>query len=70
MLIRKTQYYAVDLRDRFILKKGKIYSLSQIERGDIYYNLQLGSGCNLGKDLSKKQRNYQFVKCKDTEQYL
>ena len=37
---------------------------------DICYDLQLSSGCNLGKDLSKEQRNDQLVKYKDTEQYL
>jgi len=34
------------------------------------YNLRLGSGCNLGKDLSKGIGMSQLVKCKDTGQYL
>ena len=29
------------------------------------YNLQLGSDCNLGKDLSKNERLSQLIKCKD-----
>ena len=34
------------------------------------YDLRLGSDCNLGKDLSKDERNNQLVKCKDTKLYL
>ena len=34
------------------------------------YDLRLGSDYNLGKDLSKDERNNQLVKCKDTELYL
>jgi len=34
------------------------------------YDLRLGSGCNLGKDLSKNGRNNQLVKYKDTGLYL
>ena len=34
------------------------------------YNLRLGSGCNLGKGLSKSGEKSQLVKCKDTELYL
>ena len=30
--IRKTWDHAIDLRERFVLKKGKIYLLSRIER--------------------------------------
>ena len=36
----------------------------------MYYNLRLGSGCNLGKDLSKRWELSQLVKYKDTGQYL
>ena len=36
----------------------------------VYYNSKLGSGCNLGKDLSKNQGDDQLVKCKDTGLYL
>jgi len=32
MLIRKTWNHAIDLRERFVLKKGKIYLLSRIEK--------------------------------------
>ena len=35
-----------------------------------YYDLRLGSECNLGKNLSKDERNNQLVKCKDIELYL
>ena len=35
-----------------------------------YYNLKLGLGCNLGKDLSKNERNNQLVKHKDIGLYL
>jgi len=34
MLIRKTWDHAIDLREGFVLKKGKIYLLSKIERED------------------------------------
>ena len=34
------------------------------------YDLKLGSGCNLGKDLSKSEGNSQLVKHKNTEIYL
>jgi len=29
------------------------------------YNLRLGSGCNLGKDLRKNRDEVQLVKCKE-----
>ena len=32
MLIRKTWNYAIDLRKGLVLKKGKIYPLSRIEK--------------------------------------
>ena len=35
-----------------------------------YYNLRLGSCCNLDKDLSKDRENDQLVKYKDTRLYL
>jgi len=35
----------------------------------IYLVPKLGSGCNLGKDLSKSKDD-QLVKCKDTGLYL
>ena len=35
-----------------------------------YYDLKLGSGCNLDKDLSKEVGLSQLVKCKDTGLYL
>ena len=38
--------------------------------GDYCYNLRLGSGCNLGKDLSKRIGICQLVKYKDTRLYL
>jgi len=31
MLTRKTWDYVIDLREEFVLKKGKIYPLSRIE---------------------------------------
>jgi len=34
------------------------------------YISKLGSGCNLGKDLSKREENDQLVKYKDTGLYL
>jgi len=34
------------------------------------YNLRLGSGCNLGKGLSKRWDDVQLVKHKDTVEYL
>jgi len=34
------------------------------------YNLRLGSGCNIGKDLSKSKGLSQLVKCKNTRVYL
>jgi len=34
------------------------------------YNSKLGSDCNLGKGLSKREENNQLVKCKDTGSYL
>ena len=34
------------------------------------YVSKLGLGCNLGKDLSKREENDQLVKHKDTELYL
>jgi len=36
----------------------------------MFYDLRLGSGCNLGKDLSKKTGMSQLVKYKDTKLYL
>jgi len=36
----------------------------------ICYDLRLGSGCNLGKDLSRKVGISQLVKHKDTGLYL
>ena len=35
-----------------------------------YYNLKLGSDCNLDKDLSREVRMSQLVKHKDTGLYL
>ena len=35
-----------------------------------YYDLRLGLGYNLDKDLSKNKKNNQLVKHKNTEQYL
>jgi len=35
MLMRKTWDYAIDLRERFVLKKKKIYPLSRIERKEV-----------------------------------
>ena len=37
---------------------------------DFYYDPELGSGCNLDKDLRKNKRNDQLVKCKNTRLYL
>ena len=34
------------------------------------YNLKLGSGCNLGKNLSKEVGLSQLVKHKDTDLYI
>ena len=34
------------------------------------YNLKLGLGCNLDKDLSKSEEDDQLVKYKNTEMYL
>ena len=34
------------------------------------YDLRLGSGCNLGKSLSKSREESQLAKCKDTGLYL
>ena len=36
----------------------------------LYYNPKLGSGCNLGKDLSKNEGDDQLIKHKDTGLYL
>ena len=33
MPMRKTWNHAIDLREGFVLKNGKIYSLSRVERG-------------------------------------
>ena len=35
-----------------------------------YYNLKLGSDCNLGKNLSRNRELSQLVKHKDTREYL
>ena len=35
MLIRKTWDHAIDLRESFVPKKGKIYPLSRIEREEV-----------------------------------
>jgi len=35
ILIRKAWDYAIDLREEFVLKKGKIYPLSKVEREKI-----------------------------------
>jgi len=35
MLMRKTWDYAIDLREGFVLKKGKIYPLSRVEREEV-----------------------------------
>jgi len=35
-----------------------------------YYDLRLGLGCNLGKDLSKRIEISQLVEYKDTGLYL
>ena len=35
MPIRKIWNYAIDLREEFVPKKGKIYSLSRIEREEV-----------------------------------
>jgi len=47
------------------------FKLRKLERL-IYmcYNPKLGSGCKLGKDLSKKEENDQLVKYKYTGLYL
>ena len=45
--------------------------LEYINKKEPYcYNLRLGSGCNLGKDLSWEIEKSQLVKCKDTGLYL
>jgi len=35
MLVRKTWDYAIDLREGFVPKKGKIYLLSRVEREEV-----------------------------------
>jgi len=35
MLIKKTWDHVIDLREGFVLKKGKIYLLSRIEREEV-----------------------------------
>ena len=35
MLTRKTWDYAIDLKEGFVLKKGKIYPLSRVEREEV-----------------------------------
>jgi len=35
MLMRKTWDHAIDLREEFVPKRGKIYLLSRIEREEI-----------------------------------
>jgi len=35
MLMRKTWDHAIDLREGFVLKKGKIYLLSRVEREEV-----------------------------------
>ena len=47
------------------VKKQKLLAIEVI-----CYDLKLGSGCNLGKDLSKNEEYDQLVKCKNTEMYL
>jgi len=46
MLTRKTWDYAIDLREGFVLKKEKIYSLSRVEREEVqeFVNDQLRKG--------------------------
>ena len=36
MLMRKLQDYAIETKQRFVLRKGKVYSLSREERGKIH----------------------------------
>ena len=57
--------------DKQLVKKGniktKLLDFSFLKVFNINcYNLKLGSGCNLGKDLSKSEGDNQLVKHKDT----
>jgi len=45
-------------------------NLIEFQVQSICYDLRLGLGCNLGKDLSKKVGMSQLVKHKDTGLYL
>ena len=51
---------------------GNVFSFGEsiIQLNYEYYILRLGSGCNLGKDLSKEVGMSQLVKHKDTGLYL
>ena len=52
--------------DNFVLET----LLSSLVINPIFYDLRLGSGCNLDKDLSRKVGISQLVKHKDTGLYL
>jgi len=47
-----------------------MYKTNICKTWDRCYNLKLGSGCNLGKDLSKSRRDDKLVKHKDIGLYL
>jgi len=59
---RKCQFWLI-FRIKLIQYKILVYILGILPR---CYNLRLGSGCNLGKDLSKKVEMSQLVKHKNT----
>ena len=52
----------------FVISKDPIFLRSGLING--CYDLKLGSGCNLGKDLSKSGGKSQLVKYKDIGLYL
>ena len=65
MIILELYYTSVSDFHTFIFLYGKIFLTI-----GMYYDLRLGLGCNLDKDLSKKVEISQLVKYKDTGLYL
>jgi len=79
MLERVTEFHHLNLHTLYFIYvtdfkwiRFRLVSLAlnhnNLEEG--FYNLKLGSSCNLGKGLSKNKEDDQMVKCKDTELYI
>jgi len=71
MPTRKIKDYAIEVKERFILRKGKVYLLSREERGEMYKFISK----QLRKEYIRPSKSPQtapvfFVEKKDSKKYM